>query len=68
MQTIQAATLGPPKKDPVKNPLFPHHHIISTNGEYGKTVYLMPPYCLTDEQLVKAYAGMLEGLSQLQRR
>lgn len=29
----------------------------------GDAVYLMPPYCITDEQLTRAYEGMLEGLS-----
>ena len=33
---------------------------------YGKTVYLMPPYCISDEQLSFAYQGMLEGLAQLE--
>jgi adenosylmethionine-8-amino-7-oxononanoate aminotransferase len=31
----------------------------------GSTVYLMPPYCITDEELSRAYAGMIEGLDQL---
>ena len=31
----------------------------------GSTVYLMPPYCTTDEELSRAYAGMIEGLDQL---
>lgn len=31
----------------------------------GPTVYLMPPYCITDEELDRAYAGMLEGLDRL---
>ena len=26
------------------------------------TLYLMPPYCITDEELARAYAGMIEGL------
>lgn len=34
---------------------------------YGKTIYLMPPYCITNTQLHKAYEGMLEGLAQLRR-
>ncbi len=35
---------------------------------YGKTVYLMPPYCITDEQIDTAYDGMLQGLGQLNRK
>jgi len=31
----------------------------------GSTVYLMPPYCITDEELFRAYAGMIEGLDRL---
>lgn len=31
----------------------------------GPTVYLMPPYCITDEELTRAYAGLVEGLDQL---
>jgi adenosylmethionine---8-amino-7-oxononanoate aminotransferase len=31
----------------------------------GSTVYLMPPYCITDEELDRAYAGMVEGLDRL---
>jgi adenosylmethionine-8-amino-7-oxononanoate aminotransferase len=31
----------------------------------GQTVYLMPPYCITDEELSRAYAGMVEGLDRL---
>jgi len=30
----------------------------------GQTVYLMPPYCITDEELARAYAGMVEGLDR----
>ena len=40
-----------------------------TNGlnirPMGSTVYLMPPYCITDEELTRAYAGMIEGLDRL---
>jgi adenosylmethionine-8-amino-7-oxononanoate aminotransferase len=28
----------------------------------GNAVYLMPPYCITDEQLTRAYDGIFEGL------
>ena len=28
----------------------------------GPTVYLMPPYCITDDELSRAYAGLMEGL------
>jgi adenosylmethionine---8-amino-7-oxononanoate aminotransferase len=28
----------------------------------GATLYLMPPYCITDDELTRAYAGMIEGL------
>lgn len=31
----------------------------------GSAVYLMPPYCITDEELDRAYAGMVEGLDAL---
>ena len=31
----------------------------------GSTVYLMPPYCITDEELARAYVGMIEGLDRL---
>jgi len=31
----------------------------------GPTVYLMLPYCITDEELNRAYDGMLEGLDRL---
>lgn len=31
----------------------------------GNVVYLMPPYCITDDQLDRAYAGVFKGLEQL---
>lgn len=31
----------------------------------GPTLYLMPPYCITDEELTRAYAGLVEGLDRL---
>jgi adenosylmethionine-8-amino-7-oxononanoate aminotransferase len=31
----------------------------------GQTIYLMPPYCITEEELDRAYAGMVEGLDLL---
>ena len=31
----------------------------------GQTVYPMPPYCITDDELTRAYAGMIEGLDTL---
>ena len=31
----------------------------------GQTLYLMPPYCITDDELARAYAGLLEGLDRL---
>jgi adenosylmethionine-8-amino-7-oxononanoate aminotransferase len=31
----------------------------------GSTVYLMPPYCITDDELTRAYSGMVEGLDRL---
>ncbi|NCC22676.1 MAG: adenosylmethionine--8-amino-7-oxononanoate transaminase [Alphaproteobacteria bacterium] len=31
----------------------------------GDAVYLMPPYCITDEQLERAYAGIFAGLETL---
>jgi adenosylmethionine-8-amino-7-oxononanoate aminotransferase len=34
----------------------------------GATVYLMPPYCITDAELARAYAGMMEGLDWLASR
>ncbi len=32
----------------------------------GNTIYLMPPYCITDEQLTRAYNLIREGLSQIE--
>ncbi len=31
----------------------------------GSTVYLLPPYCITDAELTRAYAGLIEGLDWL---
>ena len=31
----------------------------------GGTVYLMPPYCITDDELSRAYDGLLRGLEVL---
>lgn len=31
----------------------------------GPTIYLMPPYCITDEELTRAYSGLVEGLDAL---
>ena len=31
----------------------------------GGAVYMMPPYCISDAQLDRAYAGLLEGLDHL---
>jgi adenosylmethionine-8-amino-7-oxononanoate aminotransferase len=31
----------------------------------GPTVYLMPPYCITDRELDRAYEGVVEGLEGL---
>ena len=31
----------------------------------GPTVYLMPPYCITEAELDRAYAGLIEGLDWL---
>ena len=31
----------------------------------GSTVYLLPPYCITDAELTRAYAGLMEGLDWL---
>lgn len=31
----------------------------------GPTVYLMPPYCITDDELDRAYSGLIEGLDAL---
>lgn len=33
----------------------------------GNAVYLMPPYCITEEQLQRAYSGLFQGLNQLER-
>jgi adenosylmethionine-8-amino-7-oxononanoate aminotransferase len=30
----------------------------------GSTLYLMPPYCITDDELSRAYAGLIEGLDR----
>ncbi len=34
----------------------------------GNAVYLMPPYCITDDELTRAYDGILEGLAALQEK
>jgi adenosylmethionine-8-amino-7-oxononanoate aminotransferase len=31
----------------------------------GPTIYLMPPYCITDDELTRAYDGLFEGLDSL---
>ncbi len=31
----------------------------------GETLYLMPPYCITDDELTRAYAGLVEGLETI---
>ena len=31
----------------------------------GATVYLMPPYCITEAELARAYSGLIEGLDRL---
>jgi adenosylmethionine---8-amino-7-oxononanoate aminotransferase len=31
----------------------------------GPTIYLMPPYCITDAELARAYAGVIDGLDWL---
>lgn len=31
----------------------------------GSTLYLMPPYCITDAELSRAYDGLMEGLERL---
>jgi adenosylmethionine-8-amino-7-oxononanoate aminotransferase len=31
----------------------------------GATVYLMPPYCITEAELARAYAGIVAGLDWL---
>ncbi len=31
----------------------------------GPTIYLMPPYCITDAEMNRAYAGLIDGLDQL---
>ncbi len=33
----------------------------------GSTLYLMPPYCITDDELTRAYAGLIEGLDRSSR-
>lgn len=34
----------------------------------GNAVYLMPPYCITDEQMDRAYAGIFQGLELLKQK
>ena len=34
----------------------------------GDAVYLMPPYCITDEELDRAYQGIVDGLSAMVAR
>ena len=36
----------------------------SISGRSARTLYLMPPYCITDEELARAYAGLIEGLDK----
>jgi adenosylmethionine-8-amino-7-oxononanoate aminotransferase len=31
----------------------------------GSTVYLLPPYCISDDELARAYAGLIDGLDWL---
>jgi adenosylmethionine-8-amino-7-oxononanoate aminotransferase len=31
----------------------------------GQTIYLLPPYCVTDEELARAYAGIVECLNAM---
>ena len=31
----------------------------------GETLYLMPPYCIADDELTRAYAGLVEGLDTI---
>jgi len=31
----------------------------------GQTIYLLPPYCVTDEELARAYAGIVECLDAM---
>jgi adenosylmethionine-8-amino-7-oxononanoate aminotransferase len=31
----------------------------------GQTIYLMPPYCISEDELSRAYAGLLESLDRL---
>lgn len=33
----------------------------------GSTLYLMPPYCITGDELSRAYTGLIEGLDTLKR-
>jgi adenosylmethionine-8-amino-7-oxononanoate aminotransferase len=33
----------------------------------GSTLYLMPPYCITGDELSRAYAGLIEGLGTLKQ-
>ncbi|MGV1015412.1 MAG: aminotransferase class III-fold pyridoxal phosphate-dependent enzyme, partial [Methyloceanibacter sp.] len=33
----------------------------------GSTLYLMPPYCITDDELSRAYAGLIEGIDTLSK-
>jgi adenosylmethionine-8-amino-7-oxononanoate aminotransferase len=34
----------------------------------GPTVYLLPPYCITDAELARAYAGLMAGLDWLAKQ
>lgn len=34
----------------------------------GNAIYLMPPFCITDEQLDRAYAGIFDGLALLKQK
>ena len=33
----------------------------------GQTLYLMPPYCIIDDELTRAYAGLIEGVDRFSR-
>ena len=46
-----------------------YHHFLSQGiilRPLGNVIYILPPYCITEEQLKKTYAAVLSGLNELQ--